>query len=315
MPKKYRISTEISNSGKRKRRNTKENLLREIFLPEGNIAFLDAEFNAGLVPSTGKKISEIISLGLVICDKNYEEKEQYYSLVTPITRKTVFPVITEMTGITTAMLKNQPGFAEVSQRVTELIRLYNVKKIYTWGAADKCSLLNERKEYSDQKCPGYEQARYWNYIELCSDISGVISSEMLGISGGLSINMENLMFTCEIDKKQEHNALSDALYLYQSLRYLRQHYPIDSQDIDFLAKRELVNEYYQERSLYNSFRRFKSTSKGGDLYNKWNCVNREEDIRLRALEDDIRYLKGDIARDQEFESIQDFFKYHSQIRG
>ena len=284
------------------------NQLDGLFHPKGNIAFFDAEFNAGMDNRSGEKICEIISVGMVICDAEYHGIQKFYTLVSPISKVPVFPLIREMTGITTDMLEGQPSFAEMSAKVMELLNKYEVKKIYAWGAADKHSLLSEKAEYRKKRRSGYQQANKWTYMDMCTDISQDVSSKMLGIRGGLAINMENLMFLCSIDKKQEHNALSDANDLYRCCKFLRKHYPLDDQDVDFSKKRELVNRYYQERSTYNSFRRFKATSKGADLYGKLGKKSKEEDIRLKAFEDDIRFLKGEIPFDTEFDSIQEYFR-------
>jgi hypothetical protein len=213
-----------------------------------------------------------------------------------------------MTGITTEMLKGQPTFAEMSVGVTELMKQYDVKKIYTWGASDKHSLILERDEWKARRLDGYQGANKWSYMDLCTDISGRISGQMLGIRGGLTVNMENLMFFCEIDQRQEHNALSDAYYLYKCMQYLRDFFPEEQQDAAFRQKRSLMEHYYEERSLYNSFRRFRSTTKGCDLYRKWGKQRYEDDIRLKAFEDDLRFLKGEIPYDMEFDTIQEYFR-------
>ena len=73
----------------------------------------------------------------------------------------------------------------------------------------------------------------------------------------------------------------------------------------------IINTTYlrsQERSLYNSFRRFRSTSKGCDLYRKWGTRSKEEDIRLKAFEDDLKFLKGEIPYELEFDTIQEYFQ-------
>lgn len=294
-------------------KNKKEDQMEDLFHPQGNIAFFDAEFNAGMDNRTGDKICEIISVGIVICDAEYNGLKKFYTLVSPISKVPVFPMISNMTGITTEMLEGQPSFAEMSAKIMELLYKYDVKKIYAWGAADKHSLLNEKAEYRRKRKSGYQQASKWSYIDMCTDISGDVSSKMLGIRGGLAINMENLMFVCDIDTKQEHNALSDANYLYRCCKYLRKHYPLKEKDHDFTQKRELVNQYYQEKSTYNSFRRFKSTSKGADLYKKYEQKNAMNDIRIKALEDDIRFLKGEIPYHTEFDTIQEYFS--KQMKG
>ena len=281
--------------------------IEDIFNNSGNIAFLDAEFNAGMDYKRGENISEIISVGIVICDNQFNGLKKYYSLVNGISGNSIFPMITRMTGITTAMLEGQPDFLEVSKKISELIKKYNVSKIFTWGAADKHSLQWEKSEYKRKRLPGYQQLSKYNYVDLCTDISGVVSSQILGIKGGLSINMENLMFVCSINKKQEHNALSDAYYLYKCMKFLREKYLFLDDKDEFIKKKELVNRYYQEKSTYNSFRRFKSTSKGNDLYGRWGQDELSDDMRIKALEDDIKFLKGEIKYDSEFDTIQEYF--------
>lgn len=283
----------------------KEEALKHLFEPKGNIAFLDAEFNAGMVYSTGKKINEIISIGLVICDREFHEQKQFYSLVCPRSGVPIFPVIKEMTGITNEMLLGQPDFVCISNAITELMNQYSVHTIYTWGAADKHSLRMEKEKIQFSR--GGKKQMEWKYIDMCTDISGVISAQMIGVRGGLAINMENLMFLCEIDRVHEHNALSDAVDLFQCIRKLKENYPIEGCSKEFQKKQELVNQYYQEKSLYNSFRRFKSTSKGCDLYGKWGEKEIENDIRIQALKDDLKYLKGEITYESEFQTIQEYF--------
>lgn len=299
----------------KKRSNKARNheALERIFVPSGNIAFLDAEFNAGINHRTGERNNDIISIGLVVCDWNYKVIKKFYSLVKPMNDNPVYPVISKMTGITTEMLSDQPNFAIVSDKITEIIKKNNVTVIFTWGASDQHSLMQEKFNAKAQKVEGYQHASRWNYISMCTDISGAISAGMLGIKGGLSINMENLLYVCDIDKKQEHNAYSDAKNLFLCMRYLKEQYPLKSADKNFRKKIELVNKYYQERSTYNSFRRFRSTSKGCDLYNKWDKdileIDRTSvDIRIKALLDDIKFLKGEIPYETEFASIQEYFE-------
>lgn len=293
----------------KKRSNTDKNkeLLERIFIPNGNIAFLDAEFNAGLNHRTGERTNDIISIGLVICDWNYKPIKKFYSLVKPVNDIPIYSMISKMTGIKDEMLEGQPNFVEVSDKITELVKKNNVKEIFTWGASDQHSLMQEKTNIKLKKIEGYQRASKWNYITMCTDISGAISAGMLGIKGGLSINMENLLFVCNIDKKQEHNAYTDAKNLYLCMNYLREQYPLKTASRSFRRKIEMVNKYYQERSTYNSFRRFRSTSKGCDLYNKWDMDMAERDIRIKALWDDIKFLKGEIPYETEFATIQEYF--------
>ena len=44
------------------------------------------------------------------------------------------------------------------------------------------------------------------------------------------------------------------------------------------------------------------------MYGKWDERDIENDMRIKALEDDIRFLKGEISYDTEFDTIQEFFE-------
>ena len=298
---KVRVSKKVNND-----------ILAGLFGAEGNIAFLDAEFNAGMDWRSGENVNEVISIGMVFCTPDFEELEEYYSLINPKSGRAVFPLITEITGITTDMLKGQPGFATVSNKITELMNKYQVTRVFTWGNADQHSLMKERQTLKNHRYASAQALARWNYIDLCTDISGAISSLALGIKGGYAINVENMMYVCGIDAKQDHNALMDAYYLYRCMQYLSKQYPPSCADKDFRRKKELVNQYYFERSTYNSFRRFKASSKGNELYGKFSEVD-ETDMRIKALLDDIRFLKGEIDYDTEFDGISDYFEHHKNL--
>ena len=91
------------------------------------------------------------------------------------------------------------------------------------------------------------------------------------------------------------------------MKFLREKYLFLDDKDEFIKKKELVNRYYQEKSTYNSFRRFKSTSMGNDLYGRWGQDELSDDMRIKALEDDIKFLKGEIKYDSEFDTIQEYF--------
>jgi hypothetical protein len=96
------------------------------------------------------------------------------------------------------------------------------------------------------------------------------------------------------------------------MQYLRDFFPAEKQDEFFHKKKALLDRYYQDRSMYNSFRRFRSSTKGCDLYRKWGKKKYEDDIRLKAFEDDLRFLKGEIPYDLEFDTIQAYFEKNGE---
>lgn len=100
-------------------------------MKESRYIFLDFEFN------TAKKIQEIVSVGVVECDFNFNIISEYYSLVALSMTSTMDKYASQVNHITDSMLTNARGFKTVFMELNDKLKLNPNDKIFTWGNDDK----------------------------------------------------------------------------------------------------------------------------------------------------------------------------------
>ena len=216
------------------------NQIKKILQPKGNIAFLDAEFN-----QKDKQQYELISVAIVICDCNFVEIDKYYSLITPILLKELNPNIIELTGITQKDInENGQDFYYVCEQITNLLKKYDIEKIYTWGWQDKSEFLNKKQMYL-KKHNKSKNDHVFKYIHYIHDISKIISQYLFNdLNTNKLFSMKLLSYVMNVDIKQEHHALYDARALKQCIE------AIFYQQIDN-SKLKIVKAFYDDMNTYN----------------------------------------------------------------
>lgn len=100
-------------------------------MKESRYIFLDFEFN------TAKKIQEIVSVGVVECDLNFNIISEYYSLVALSMTSTMDKYASQVNHITDSMLANARDFKTVFMELNDKLKLKPNDKIFTWGNDDK----------------------------------------------------------------------------------------------------------------------------------------------------------------------------------
>ena len=219
--------------------------LQRLLQPNENIAFLDAEFNNyGMA-------KEIISLGIVICNKNYDIIDEYYSLINPPTLSKINHPVAELTGIKQQDIDCAPDFYAVSQNVQELVNKYNVLNIYVWGNCDKPTF--EETKYNYMRKNSDVKIKFFNYIGIFRNIDGMCSHYLFPNIKQDAIGLSKLAYACEIINDSKHNALSDAKELYRCIKAMRD-YNINKK------KKMIVEDYYIKMSEYIKMRRIKTQS-------------------------------------------------------
>jgi DNA polymerase III epsilon subunit-like protein len=120
-----------------------------MFTLHNPLVVIDLEATAGQDESGRQTNNCIIDLGAVYLDETLEVKGTFEALVKP--SEPVTPFITELTGISPAMLEDQPGFAQVGPAFAEWAKTLagNLKKVRlaAWGNYFDIPLL--RKNYYD----------------------------------------------------------------------------------------------------------------------------------------------------------------------
>lgn len=113
------------------------------------LVVIDLEATAGQDEAGRQTNNCIIDLGAVFLDETLEVKGTFEALVKP--SEPVTPFITELTGITPAMVADQPAFGEIGPRFSSWAQSLagNLKKVRlaAWGNYFDIPLL--RKNYYD----------------------------------------------------------------------------------------------------------------------------------------------------------------------
>ena len=209
------------------------------------ICFADFEFTCGLPVTKGK--SEMLSVGIVICDISMNIAETFYSTSKP----NHFPKLTKRCIEITHLSQDEINASQDSQIVLEkvigLLKKYSVSSLYVWGNFDKtglqCDALMHRKH------------------ELKSDAILKISQKIIDIQPSLTkemglpyaINIKDLssVFGYVPESGTYHNALNDAIMLCE----------IDKNIYRFLSPKDLYNVWKDGKENTFSKNTFTKASK------------------------------------------------------
>ena len=187
-----------------------------------NYGLLDIEMTCDGKQENGKFIDdgrmmhsqrEIISVGFVVCDDEYNIKNRYSSIVKPVHNTIISDYCEQLTGITQNEVDHGKKSNNAFRDISEMCERYFVDYIFTFGSADKV---------------GIEHSIQWNRkkkekINYLIDISGKIIDVRQTILK--SINCKNYKKSPSLSKIAEqlgikrkganHNALNDAMLLYK----------------------------------------------------------------------------------------------------
>ena len=173
---------------------------------EFNQAF---DFGSGSVETDPACRFEIIQIGAVKLDENYNEVGRFSAFIKPELYKRLHPYVAKMTGITEAELRNAGSFEEVYAKFCEFAgenRIYCV-----WGSSDIRVLYRNLSYHGIIK--GDIIAEYIDVQQ--------IMAKYLKYGRGRSIGLKNAveMLELEIDMPF-HNALGDAVYTAEVFKHI-----------------------------------------------------------------------------------------------
>lgn len=169
--------------------------------------FLDLEFNQAFdfpddpAPLNENCRFEIIQIGAVRMDENYNIGEKLSILIHPVVYPRVNPFVKKMTGITTEMLENQPEFPEAYKIFREFIG--KDRMLCTWGTSDVHALYRNMVYHGVAKPPMRIE-----YIDVQN-----MATKYLKYSHGGNIGLQKAVEAFELpEEEQFHDACCDALY-------------------------------------------------------------------------------------------------------
>lgn len=171
----------------------------------------DLEFNQGFDKTLNKTVSndrcpfEIIQLGAIKLDSNFNMIDTFNAYVKPEIYKDIHPFIQRMTGINKAMVKDASAFPQVFK---EFKKFMSSKKtvLGVWGTGDLKELYRNINYYN---LPSKSLSKL--YINIQDHASKYFNNPT-----GKSIGLQNAISILGLDQdKSYHDALNDAYYTAQ----------------------------------------------------------------------------------------------------
>lgn len=146
---------------------------------------------------------EIIEIGAVILNDNYEEISEYKTYVKPQINE-ILPQYVEFTGITNEMVLCSPVFCEVLPLFIDWIysNCGDDYKIYSWSLSDYHQIKNESKlkNYADDRVSGMLS----KWVDFQKDFGKIIGAKK-------RVSLKDAVFYVGNDfEGQMHDALCDA---------------------------------------------------------------------------------------------------------
>lgn len=168
----------------------------------------DLEFNQGFDKENNKTFSneqcpfEIIQIGAIKLDANFNIIDKFSSFVKPNIYKTIHPFVGKMTHITLDKVKDAPSFSNVYKEFRKFISSKS-SIMCVWGSGDLKELYRNINYYS-LPSKGLPQL----YINVQQYASSYFNNPT-----GQSIGLQNAIQILQLEQdKAYHDALNDAYY-------------------------------------------------------------------------------------------------------
>ena len=220
----------------------------------------DLEFNQGFSRARNKTVSdercpfEIIQIGAVKLDSNFNIIDTFNSFIKPTIYKSIHPYVGKMTGISMSDVIDAPTFTNVYKDFKKFI---SSKKtvLCVWGSADLKEL--------------YRNITYFglpskNLPKLYINIQNY-ASKYFELPSGKSIGLQRAVENLNLDADRSfHNALNDAYYTSQV--FIRINNPSIIPDVYSYTSirtkslRKASKKYVDYDSLYSEFEKILNRS-------------------------------------------------------
>lgn len=173
-----------------------------------DLCFADFEFTCGFYDDKAR--SELLSVGLVVCDSRYNILTTYYRTARPCIRRKLTKQCRKLTKLTQEEIDASADSNEVMREVLELLKQFNICEIGVWGNFDRPGLLSDIRQHAraDKSASAVSLV-----LKLVRDIQNETIKKM---QLPQAINIKDLASAFDYVPATGafHNALTDALALY-----------------------------------------------------------------------------------------------------
>lgn len=266
-------------------------------------AFVDFEFTCSDKIKdfkNRKHIGEVLSVGLVICNKDGDILETFYETVKPKYNYKLTPFCINLTKLTQEEIDNSRNLPNVLSSAMKLINKYEVKAIYSFGTSDYLQTKRDIDNYTGHAL--YKRsAKFVNIIRNCQK---TVVFRLIGQM--IEISLNDCKSLLDIAGEVEHNALSDAIDL--SKIYFKSIYtpPSNKKVTEYKEKKDIVHRYKQYRNFKTE--QLPITDEDRDkILSVCDILKSNDDIdkiKIKAIIDDLFTLAG-LEVNNIYESIDD----------
>ena len=157
---------------------------------------------------------EIIEIGAIRLDENFELKDEFRSYVKPHFSSLVDDRILRMTGITTSNIVDAVSLEEILSTFESWIGYEADTTVYSWSASDRNQLTTE----CDVKGIAFPAN-----MNVCKDAQKIYSKAMGCFDRGRALSLRKAaeQFGIIMDQKKSHSALYDAKVTAQLVSYIK----------------------------------------------------------------------------------------------
>lgn len=257
-------------------------------------AFFDAEYTCFMEKDTffdREHTGELLSVGLVICDKKFNLLHTYYSPIHPLYNDKLTSYCRELTGLTQKEIDSAPSYETVFQELYQLFQEYPVKEIFTWG--NDAHTLRHDIETNHK----FVARRFRKIAGLMQDITKRLTRRIYG--KGITLSLSDMKYICGMEHRTAHNALEDAKDLYRITRCC-------VQEKYSKEKAGHLETFIHNRDTYHQYKRFKKAvsyviseeniSGSGQADNKEDMLDQRSRILKEVSMQYIDVLKTECKR-------------------
>lgn len=169
----------------------------------GNMCFADFEFTCGVA---GRNVSELLSVGIVICSPAYDILESYYSTVCPVKYPRMTKQCRELTGLTQEEINASPDSEEVFSIIAGMTEKYSIDKVCVWGNFDRIGVEGDIFQHRRAGLPFTNLRSVYRRI---TDIQAETTAKM-ELPQAVNISDLSAAFGYIPENGGFHNALNDA---------------------------------------------------------------------------------------------------------
>ena len=177
-------------------------------VPAQYICFADFEFTCG--GNINRWRTELLSVGLVICDEKLSVVQRFYSTVKPVKQPKMTALCRQLTNLTQEEINLSPDSNDILAQVDQLMKQYPNDGLFVWGNYDVIGLSSDARIHKKSGLPNKYILRASNQIV---DIQKSLT-DLMGLTDAINISELSTAFGFVPESGSFHNALNDAEGLY-----------------------------------------------------------------------------------------------------